>query len=85
MDHKNGKWARQILDSRNSEGMWGNFHTLSRLANKKALTTEQALRRLKILGFTREDEAIQTVLERMCLCVSGRKRIDGYSEKMLHL
>lgn len=81
MDHKNGKWARQILDSRNSEGMWGNFHTLSRPANKKALTTEQALRRLKILGFTREDEAIQTVLERMCLCVSGRKRIDGYSEK----
>lgn len=25
-DHKNGKWARQILDSRNGEGMWGNFH-----------------------------------------------------------
>lgn len=81
MDHKNGKWARQILDGRNSEGMWENFHTLSRPANKKALTTEQALRRLKILGFTREDEAIQAVLERMCLCVSGRKRIDDYSEK----
>lgn len=81
MDHKNGKWASQILDSRDSEGMWGAFHTLSRPTNKNKLTTEQALRRLKILGFTKEDEAIQIVLQRMCLCVSGREKIDNYSEK----
>lgn len=81
MNHKSGKWARQILDSRNSEGMWGNFHSLSQSVDKKALTTEQAVRRLRILGFTKEDEAIQIVLDRMCLCVSGRKKIDDYSEK----
>lgn len=81
--HKDGKWARQLLESRN-EGLWGAcFHTLSQPASGKALTTEQAIRRLRILGFTREDEAIQTVLTRMCQCVNGERRIDGYSEKMI--
>lgn len=81
MDHKNSIWAKQILDSRNTEGMWGNFHTLSRPVSNKAITTEQAIRRLRILGYTREDEAIQIVLERMCLCVSGERKIDNYFEK----
>lgn len=81
VNHKRGKWASQILDSRNGEGMWEVFHSLSQPTNKKVLTTEQAIRRLRILGFTKEDEAIQIVLERMCLCVSGRKKIDDYSEK----
>ncbi len=81
MTHKNGKWAKQILDCRNEEGLWGNFHTLSRPVGNKAITTEQAIRRLRILGFTKEDEPIRAALERMCLCVSGRKKIDDYSEK----
>lgn len=81
MERKDGKWARQILDSRNDEGMWGNFHALSRPAANKPITTEQAIRRLRILGFTKEDEPVRAVLERMCLCVSGEKKIDGYSEK----
>lgn len=80
-DYKTGKWAKQILDSRDSEGMWGNFHTLSEPVGNKAITTEQAIRRLRILGFTKEDEPIQLVLDRMCLCVSGRKKIDNYYEK----
>ena len=29
MDYRSGKWAKEILDSRNEEGMWGNFHTLA--------------------------------------------------------
>lgn len=81
MEHKQGKWAGQILDARNPDGLWGNFHTLSRPVSGKAITTEQAIRRLRVLGFTKEDEPIRTVLERMCLCVSGREKIDGYSEK----
>lgn len=81
MNHKDGKWARQILDSRNDEGMWGNFHTLSRPVGNKPITTEQAIRRLRILGFTKEDAPVRTVLERMCLCVSGERKIDGYYEK----
>lgn len=81
MDHKNGKWAKQILDGRNEEGMWGTFHTLSKPTGSRAITTEQAIRRLRILGFTKDDEPVQAVLERMCLCVSGQKKIDDYSEK----
>lgn len=81
MDHKQGKWARQILDSRNDEGMWGNFHALSRPVGGRALTTEQAIRRLRILGFTKEDEPIKRVLERMCRCVNGEQKIDDYFEK----
>lgn len=81
MDHKNGKWAKEILDSRNTEGMWGIFHTLSQPVKNKPITTEQAIRRLRILGFTKDDAPIQAVLERMCLCVSGQRKIDNYSEK----
>lgn len=81
MNYKNGKWAKEILDSRNAEGMWGIFHTLSQPVKNKPITTEQAIRRLRILGFTKDDAPIQTVLERMCLCVSGQRKIDNYSEK----
>lgn len=81
MEHKDGKWARQILDSRNDEGMWGDFHALSRPVGNKPITTEQAIRRLRILGFTKEDEPVRRVLERMCQCVSGERKIDGYYEK----
>lgn len=81
MDHKNGKWAQQILDIRDEDGMWGTFHTLSQPTGKKPITTEQAIRRLRILGFTKDDAPIQVVLERMCLCVSGERKIDDYSEK----
>lgn len=81
MNHKEGKWAKQILDARNEEGMWGNFHTLSHPTHNKAITTEQAIRRLRILGYTKDDEPIRTVIERMCLCVAGEKKIDNYYEK----
>lgn len=81
MNYKNGKWAQQILDNRNDEGMWGIFHTLSQPVSNKPITTEQAIRRLRILGFTKDDAPIQVVLERMCQCVSGGKKIDDYSEK----
>ncbi len=75
-NHKSGKWAKQILDRKNEDGMWGNFHGAD-CANY----TEPVIRRLKVLGFTKEDPVIQTVLNRMCLCVSGKRKIDDYSEK----
>mgnify|MGYP000970170387 FL=1 len=81
MEHTDGKWAKQILDCRNNDGMWGNFHTLSRPISGKAYTTEQALRRLRILGYTIDDEAIKTIVNRMELCVKGEKQIDDYYEK----
>lgn len=79
MSHKNGKWARQILEARQDDGLWGNFHALS--APIKTYTTEQALRKLRYLGYTLADEPIQTAVNRMAQCVKGEKKIDGYSEK----
>lgn len=81
MDHKNGKWANQILEACHDDGMWGNFHTMSRPVKGRPITTEQALRRLYILGYTIEDEVIQRVVDRMVLCVKGEQKIDGYYEK----
>lgn len=81
MDHKNGKWAEQILAACHEDGLWGNFHTLSRPVAGKPLTTEQAIRRLYLLGYTIEDEVIQRVVDRMVLCVQGKRKIDDYYER----
>lgn len=81
MEYKYGKWALQILAARHEDGMWGNFHALSCPVKGKAITTEQAIRRLYRLGYTIEDEVIQRVVERMVLCVRGLKKIDNYYEK----
>lgn len=79
--YKNGKWARQILSMRQKDGLWGNFHTLSRPLPGKNYTTEQAIRRLYYLGYTADDEVIQIVLKRMEQCIKGELAIDHYSEK----
>ena len=68
MAHKTGKIAEQIIALQNNDGTWGNeFHSLSVPNNKKPLTTEQALRRLKLLGFTINDEPIRKSVD--CHCV----------------
>ena len=82
MAHKNGKIAEQIIALQNDDGTWGNeFHSLSIPNNKKTLTTEQALRRLKILGFTINDEPIRKAVDCMVACLNGERKIDDYREK----
>ncbi len=81
MDHKNGKWANEILSLVNSEGNWGNFHTLSVPLKGKCITTEQAIRRLYILGYSKEDEIIANVIKQMEGAIKGERKIDDYSEK----
>ena len=81
MDHKSGKWAKEILSLVNSEGNWGNFHTLSVPVKGKALTTEQAIRRLYILGYTKDDEVIAKVIKQMEESVKGKRKKDDYIEK----
>lgn len=80
---KDGKWARKILEMQNPDGAWGSqFHTLSMPDRRQGLiTTEQALRRLKILGFTFEDEPIKRAVDCMCACLRGERKIDDYWEK----
>lgn len=65
MDYRDGKWAGQILALQNEDGGWGCFHTLSQPTRDRPMTTEQALRRLQVLGFTAADEPIGLALNYM--------------------
>lgn len=80
MDYKNGKWARQIIELQHEDGSWGYFHTLSQPTKEQPMTTEQALRRLRILGFTAEDEPIRRALAYTEKCLTGELSIPDYSE-----
>ncbi len=79
--YQNGKWAKKILSQQQEDGLWGNFHTLSCPIPGKHYTTEQAIRKLYHLGYTKEAPEIQTVLRRMEEAILGEQEIDSYSEK----
>lgn len=84
MAHKDGKLAKEILALQKEDGTWGSFfHSLAQPNNKAPLSTEQALRRLKILGFTIEDEPIRRAVDCMMASLRGERRIDDYWEKTL--
>lgn len=57
-DHRQSKQAEKILALQRADGSWGCFHSLSRGA---VCTTEQAIRRLMILGYTLEDDCLRRV------------------------
>ena len=78
MDHRESKWAKRILALQQPDGMWGQFHSLSRGA---IITTEQALRRLQILGYTMEDACIQRAVEAMETCLLGKRELPDRREK----
>ncbi|MDD4590645.1 MAG: hypothetical protein PHG06_09505 [Parabacteroides sp.] len=59
------KWVEQILALQKEDGSWGHFHTLSQPTKQQPITTEQALRRLRILGLTKDDEPIARALAYM--------------------
>ncbi len=79
MDFRTGTWARAILETQRPNGSWGQFH--SRVAPYKEQTTEQALRRLHILGFTREDPPVRRALAYLRDCLQGRQTIPDRREK----
>jgi hypothetical protein len=63
-NHEN-KWINQIVDLQHEDGSWGCFHTLSQPTKAQPMTTEQALRRLRILGLTKDDEPIARAIAYM--------------------
>ena len=82
MDHTEGILAKRIIELQNDDGTWGQtFHTLSQPNKRYPLTTEQALRRLKVLGFTINDAPIRKAVDCMILCLHGERKIDNYWEK----
>ncbi len=78
--YKNTVSASRIIDMQKSDGSWGLFHTLSE-PSKNPLTTEQALRRLEVLGYTIKDECIKKAVEYMKECLSGDRDIPDAKEK----
>lgn len=79
--HKDGKWARQLKNLQHPDGSWGRFHSMATCGDAPA-TTEQALRRLKILGCTMEDDCIRRAVEYMNDCLCGRNAIPDPREKL---
>lgn len=63
------KWVQEILALQHDDGGFGYFHSLANPAKQRPLTTEQALRRLLVLGLDIGDEPV--------------RRIAGYLEKAL--
>ena len=59
------KWIKQVIEHQHEDGSWGCFHTLSQPTKAQPMTTEQALRRLRILGLTKDDEPIARAIAYM--------------------
>lgn len=78
--YKDSKWAKEIINLQNKDGSWGYFHTLSE-PNKNPMTTEQALRRLEILGYTIYDDCIQKSVEYMLKCLERKIQMPDRREK----
>jgi hypothetical protein len=81
MDYRNGIWAQKIIDLQYEDGSWGYFHSLSNPTKEQPMTTEQALRRLEILGFSINDEPIKKSVKYMDDCLLEKTRIPDAEEK----
>jgi len=83
MNFKDGRWAKKILELQCDDGSWGYFHTLSTLTPGQfpSMTTEQALRRLEILGYTIDDRPVKKAVRYMNDCLTGKARIPDREEK----
>jgi len=81
MEYKDGKWAKKIIELQHGDGSWGYFHSLSNPTPEQPMTTEQALRRLEILGFTINDKPIKKAIKYMNDCLIGKNRIPDREEK----
>jgi hypothetical protein len=80
MDYKDGKWGKKILELQHTDGSWGYFHSLSKPTPQQPMTTEQALRRLEILGYTIDDKPIQKAVNYLHNCLTGKEQIPDHYE-----
>jgi hypothetical protein len=77
----NSKWALELVDLQREDGSWGYFHTLSNPSKRYPITTEQALRRLEVLGYTIDDHPIRKAVSYMHDCLTGRDALPDRREK----
>jgi len=80
--YKESKWSKEIISLQGNDGSWGYFHSLAMPVSKVPITTEQALRRLAVLGYTIKDEPIQKAVSYLDDCLSGKKLIPDRREKL---
>jgi hypothetical protein len=81
-DYRNSKWAAEIIELQKDDGSWGYFHTLSNPSKRNKITTEQAIRRLEILGYTINDKPIAKVVSYMQDCLTMKKELPDRREKV---
>ena len=81
-EYKSSKWAKEVIGLQKEDGSWGYFHTLSNPVNRHSITTEQALRRLQILGYTIDDLPIERAVEYLHDCLTGKSQIPDRREKL---
>ncbi|WP_026477711.1 hypothetical protein [Alkaliphilus transvaalensis] len=74
------KWVKEITKLQWDDGSWGQFHSLSQ-SSSSVMTTEQALRRLLILGLDKEDEPIKKALAYMEKYLLREVDLRDYKEK----
>lgn len=82
LELKSSRWAGEIIALQSEEGNWGYFHTLSNPAKSHPITTEQALRRLQILGYTIDDSPVKKAVSYMHDCLAGNNKIPDRREKL---
>ena len=82
-NYKETKWAERIVELQKDNGSWGYFHSLSIPTLQQHITTEQALKRLRILGFTKDDAVIEKAISYMQDCLLGKKITPDRREKGL--
>ena len=74
------KWVNDIKQLQLEDGSWGQFHSMSQFS-QVSITTEQALRRLIILGLDKHDEVIQKALAYMEKYLLGELDLRDRKEK----
>jgi len=77
MPYKNGVWAKTIANLQTDDGSWGQFHSMAIPRAHAPITTEQALRRLKILGFSIEDEVVYRAVQYMHDCLLRKQKVSN--------
>lgn len=75
------KWVRDILSLQHGDGSWGYFHSLSFPTKEQPMTTEQALRRLLVLGLDTTDAPIQRAVSYLEGALCGQIRTPDRVEK----
>ncbi len=74
------KWVNDIVSLQWEDGSWGQFHSMSQFS-KSVITTEQAIRRLLILGLDKDDQPIQKAFNYMEKYLLRELDLRDYKEK----